>query len=70
MKKVNNTRLRVRCRRVKKCVLAVLIAATVIFAVLASVIIFLSLFDRLTLVRWTMNSNIPEWLKAFLWGWY
>lgn len=70
MKKANNTRLRVRSRKVKKCVLAILIAVAVIFAVLVSVVVFLSLFDRLILVRWTMNSSLPEWLKAFLWGWY
>lgn len=70
MKRENNTHLQSWSRKVKKCVLAFLIAVFVIFAVLVSVGIFLSLFDRLTLVRWTMNSDLPEWLKAFLWGWY
>ena len=70
MKKANNTRLQERSRKVKKCVLAILIAVAVLFTVLVSIGIFLSLFDRLTLVRWTMESGLPEWLKAFLWGWY
>lgn len=57
-------------RNVRKFALAILIVVTVVIALSISAFILLCAVDRLTLIRWTMNANLPEWFKAFLWSWY
>ena len=61
---------RLHNRKVRKLVLAILIVVTVLIALSISAFILLCAVDRLTLIRWTINANLPEWFKAFLWGWY
>lgn len=49
---------------VKKFLLMISVLALVLF------ILWLEGAGRLWLIRVTLHSNLPEWLKAFLWGWY
>lgn len=48
----------------KKILAIVIMVAFVLF------ILWLEGAGRLWLIRVTLHSNLPEWLKAFLWGWY
>lgn len=49
----------------KKIMLAIAITAALVFAIWCS---YHSYF-RLLVIRWTMNLDLPGWLKAWLWGW-
>lgn len=48
----------------KKIIAVVLMVALVLF------VLWLQGAGRLWLIRMTVDSPLPEWLKAFLWGWF
>ena len=48
----------------KKWILAVLIAASLLLALLYSYRIF-----RLAIIRETLEWDLPGWLQAWIWGW-
>lgn len=48
----------------KKWILVVLIAASILLALLYSYRIF-----RLAIIRATLELDLPGWLQALIWGW-
>lgn len=49
----------------KKALLLIVIAAAVVLAVCYSYYTFL----RVLVIRWTIGTDLPDWLKVWLWGW-
>lgn len=54
-------------------VLLVLIIISTLFALGVSVTILVNAYCggwRLLLIRLTLRWNLPDWLRAIIWGWY
>lgn len=54
-------------------VLLVLIIISTLFALAVSVTILVNAYCggwRLLLIRLTLRWNLPDWLRAIIWGWY
>lgn len=54
-------------------VLLVLTILSTLFALAVSVTILVNAYCggwRLLLIRLTLHWNLPDWLRAILWGWY
>lgn len=56
----------------KEAILAILevLAVFLVLAIILLVCLYLNGRYRLWLIRATLHSPIPGWLKTFLWGWW
>ena len=56
----------------KEAILALLevLAVFLVLAIICLVAMYLNGRSRLGLIRATLNSPIPGWLKTVLWGWW
>ncbi len=58
--------------KLKEAILALLevLAVFLVLVIILLVCLYLNAHYRLWLIRATLHSPIPQWLKSVLWGWW